>query len=101
MCLESVENRLINEGEARPVSPSIWSIILSTFTLFKDKRLCLLILLPLYSGLNQGFLYGEYTKVREKEAQGSSCVPVLYLKGPEGELEWDQFPGPTVAESMI
>ncbi|KAH0500667.1 Protein unc-93-like protein A [Microtus ochrogaster] len=36
-----------------------------TYTLlgiFNDKRLCLLMFLPLYSGLHQGFLYGEYTK---------------------------------------
>ncbi|CAH7305860.1 Unc93a [Phodopus roborovskii] len=62
VCLESVENRLVNEGEARPEPPPVWSTVLSTFTLFKDKRLCFLILLPLYSGLHQGFLYGEYTK---------------------------------------
>lgn len=60
--LESVENRLASEGEARPRSPPLLSTVLSTFTLFKDKRLCLLMFLPLYSGLHQGFLYGEYTK---------------------------------------
>ncbi|XP_013207771.1 protein unc-93 homolog A [Microtus ochrogaster] len=60
--LESVENRLASEGEARPRSPPLLSTVLSTFSLFKDKRLCLLMFLPLYSGLHQGFLYGEYTK---------------------------------------
>ncbi|CAO2628821.1 Protein unc-93 homolog A [Lemmus lemmus] len=60
--LESVENRLASEGEERPRSPPLRSTVLSTFMLFKDKRLCLLMLLPLYSGLHQGFLYGEYTK---------------------------------------
>lgn len=85
--LESVEERLASEGQARPRSPPLWSTVLSTFVLFKDKRLCLLMLLPLYSGLHQGFLYGEYTKVGEKEAQGSCCAPVLYLKEPEGVLK--------------
>lgn len=66
--LVSVENRLASEGEVRPRSPPLWSTVLSTFRLFKDKRLCLLMFLPLYSGLHQGFLSGEYTKVGEKEA---------------------------------
>lgn len=30
--------------------------------LFRDKRLCLLMFLPLYSGFQQEFLSGEYTK---------------------------------------
>ncbi|XP_023370417.1 protein unc-93 homolog A isoform X3 [Otolemur garnettii] len=33
-----------------------WSTLLSTFKLFRDRRLRLLVLLPLYSGLQQGFL---------------------------------------------
>nr|XP_021523512.1 protein unc-93 homolog A isoform X2 [Aotus nancymaae] len=43
-------------------SPPFWSTLLSTFKLYRDKRLCLLILLPLYSGLQQGFLSSEYTR---------------------------------------
>ncbi|XP_078226973.1 protein unc-93 homolog A isoform X2 [Callithrix jacchus] len=43
-------------------SPPFWSTLLSTFRLYRDKHLCLLILLPLYSGLQQGFLSGEYTR---------------------------------------
>ncbi|XP_032128447.1 protein unc-93 homolog A isoform X3 [Sapajus apella] len=43
-------------------SPPFWSTLLSTFKLYRDKRMCLLILLPLYSGLQQGFLSGEYTR---------------------------------------
>ncbi|XP_023370416.1 protein unc-93 homolog A isoform X2 [Otolemur garnettii] len=39
-----------------------WSTLLSTFKLFRDRRLRLLVLLPLYSGLQQGFLSGEYTR---------------------------------------
>ncbi|XP_028722462.1 protein unc-93 homolog A isoform X1 [Peromyscus leucopus] len=61
--LESVEDRMENEGEAGPRSSPLWSTLLATFMLFKnDKRLRLLILLPLYSGMNQGFMNGEYTK---------------------------------------
>ncbi|XP_029420371.1 protein unc-93 homolog A isoform X2 [Nannospalax galili] len=60
--LEPVKDKLETKGEKRLSSPTFWSTILSTFTLFRDRRLCLLILLPLYSGLQQGFLSGEYTR---------------------------------------
>uniref|UniRef100_UPI004038E755 protein unc-93 homolog A-like n=1 Tax=Callospermophilus lateralis TaxID=76772 RepID=UPI004038E755 len=50
-----------NEAETKP--PRLGSTLLSTFKLFRDKRLCLLTLLPMYSGLQQGFLSGEYTRV--------------------------------------
>ncbi|XP_071469967.1 protein unc-93 homolog A isoform X2 [Marmota flaviventris] len=49
-----------NEAETQP--PRLGSTLLSTFKLFRDKRLCLLTLLPMYSGLQQGFLSGEYTR---------------------------------------
>ncbi|NP_001136011.1 unc-93 homolog A2 isoform X1 [Mus musculus] len=60
--LESLEDKLENEGERRPRPPPLWSTLLSTFMLFRDKRLCLLMFLPLYSGFQQEFLSGEYTK---------------------------------------
>ncbi|XP_006882896.1 PREDICTED: protein unc-93 homolog A [Elephantulus edwardii] len=41
---------------------SSWANLLATFQLLRDKRLCLLVLLPLYSGMQQGFLAGDYTK---------------------------------------
>ncbi|XP_053448689.1 protein unc-93 homolog A isoform X1 [Nycticebus coucang] len=47
---------------AEEKQPPFWSTLLSTFRLFKDRRLRLLVLLPLYSGLQQGFLSGEYTR---------------------------------------
>uniref|UniRef100_A0A2K6C957 Protein unc-93 homolog A n=1 Tax=Macaca nemestrina TaxID=9545 RepID=A0A2K6C957_MACNE len=50
------------ESEGEKKSPPFWSTLLSTFKLYRDKRLCLLILLPLYSGLQQGFLSSEYTR---------------------------------------
>ncbi|XP_032022031.1 protein unc-93 homolog A isoform X2 [Hylobates moloch] len=50
------------ESGGKKRSPPFWSTLLSTFKLYRDKRLCLLILLPLYSGLQQGFLSSEYTR---------------------------------------
>uniref|UniRef100_H2QU16 Protein unc-93 homolog A n=1 Tax=Pan troglodytes TaxID=9598 RepID=H2QU16_PANTR len=50
------------ESEGEKKSVPFWSTLLSTFKLYRDKRLCLLILLPLYSGLQQGFLSSEYTR---------------------------------------
>ncbi|KAM6185266.1 protein unc-93 homolog A [Rhynchocyon petersi] len=41
---------------------SSWANLLATFKLLRDKRLCLLVLLPVYSGMEQGFLAGDYTK---------------------------------------
>lgn len=65
MFLEPIDDNPPNsEGEK---SPPFWSTLLSTFMLLRDKRLCLLILLPLYSGLQQGFISGEYTRVSEKQ----------------------------------
>nr|XP_004651135.2 protein unc-93 homolog A isoform X2 [Jaculus jaculus] len=61
--LEPIEDsKQKSDGEPESISESFSSTLLSTFRLFKDKRLCLLILLPLYSGLQQGFLSGEYTR---------------------------------------
>ncbi|XP_004368834.1 protein unc-93 homolog A isoform X2 [Trichechus manatus latirostris] len=48
-----------SEGEKK--SP-LWSNLLATFKLLGDKRLRLLILLPMFSGFEQGFLAGDYTK---------------------------------------
>ncbi|KAM7135076.1 protein unc-93 homolog A [Molossus nigricans] len=47
------------EGET---APSVRSTLLSTFKLFRDRRLCLLVLLPMYSGFEQAFLAGDYTR---------------------------------------
>lgn len=44
-------------------TPSFWSTFLATFQHLKDKRQCLLIPLTMYSGFEQGFLSGDYTKV--------------------------------------
>ncbi|NXF70500.1 UN93A protein, partial [Ciccaba nigrolineata] len=44
-------------------TPSFWSTFLATLQHLKDKRQCLLIPLTMYSGFEQGFLSGDYTKV--------------------------------------
>ncbi|KAM9316719.1 protein unc-93 homolog A-like [Gastrophryne carolinensis] len=41
---------------------SFWTKILATFTQLKDKRQILLIPLTMWSGFEQGFLSGDYTK---------------------------------------
>ncbi|XP_050805087.1 protein unc-93 homolog A isoform X4 [Gopherus flavomarginatus] len=41
---------------------SFWSTFLATFQHLKDKRQCLLIPLTMYSGFEQAFLAGDYTK---------------------------------------
>lgn len=74
-----------NEAETQP--PRLGSILLSTFKLFRDKRLCLLTLLPMYSGLQQGFLSGEYTRVGH--AVTARLVPLSRLH-PKGH----RVPGP-------
>ncbi|XP_004601122.2 protein unc-93 homolog A [Sorex araneus] len=48
-------------GGPREVAP-LWATLLATFRLLRDRRLCLLLLLPLYSGFQQAFLAGDYTK---------------------------------------
>lgn len=59
--LEAIEDSE-SQSEAQMKAPPFWVTLLSTFRLFRDKRLGLLILLPTYSGLQQGFLSGEYTR---------------------------------------
>lgn len=41
-----------------------WHTLLATFRLLKDWRLVALIPLTMYSGFEQSFLSGEYTKAR-------------------------------------
>ncbi|KAF6116884.1 unc-93-like protein A [Phyllostomus discolor] len=43
-------------------TPSVCSTLLSTFRLLRDRRLRLLVLLPMYSGFEQAFLAGDYTR---------------------------------------
>ncbi|XP_060611063.2 protein unc-93 homolog A-like [Anolis sagrei] len=51
----------LKENEVKKI-PSFWSTFLATFRQLKDIRQCLLIPLTMYSGFEQGFLAGDYTK---------------------------------------
>ncbi|XP_023562260.1 protein unc-93 homolog A isoform X2 [Octodon degus] len=77
MFLEPIDdNPPSNEGKK---SPPLWSTLLSTFRLLRDKRLRLLIPLPLYSGLQQGFLSGEYTRSYATCALGIQFVGYVMI----------------------
>lgn len=56
--------REVARGGLSPAAP-LCTTLLATFRLFRDKRLCLLVLLPLYSGFQQAFLAGDFTKVQQ------------------------------------
>ncbi|XP_039563477.1 protein unc-93 homolog A isoform X2 [Passer montanus] len=51
-----------NQAETEKEKPSFWSTFLATFRHLKDKRQCLLIPLTMYSGFEQAFLTGDYSK---------------------------------------
>lgn len=53
--------REVARGGLSTAAP-LCNTLLATFRLFRDKRLCLLVLLPLYSGFQQAFLAGDFTK---------------------------------------
>ncbi|CAK6446454.1 unnamed protein product [Pipistrellus nathusii] len=57
--LDPIRDTLHNgDGE----KPSVRSTVLSTFQLLRDRRLRLLLLLPMYSGFEQAFMAGDYTR---------------------------------------
>lgn len=61
-----------------------WHTFLATFRLLKDWRLLTLIPLTMYSGFEQSFLSGEYTKVRScaRAEQHQLCPQAItYLSG--------------------
>ena len=63
------------DGDREKRATPFWSTLLSTFKLLRDKRLRLLILLPMLSGFEQAFLSGDYTRVREGLAGGRLGAP--------------------------
>lgn len=102
MFLEAVEDR-----ESQSEAPPFGRTLLSTFRLFRDKRLCLLTLLPTYSGLQQGFLSGEYTRVGAAAAPAVTALvplPRLHLEGHRASQgpgwEGQGVPGPARAEDV-
>ncbi|XP_064301649.1 protein unc-93 homolog A isoform X2 [Phalacrocorax carbo] len=60
-------------------TPSFWSTFLATFQHLKDKRQCLLIPLTMYSGFEQGFLSGDYTKAYVTCALGIHYVGYVMI----------------------
>ncbi|OXB57473.1 hypothetical protein ASZ78_009250 [Callipepla squamata] len=60
-------------------TPSFWSTLLATFQHLKDKRQCLLIPLTMYSGFEQGFLAGDYTKTYVTCALGIHYVGYVMI----------------------
>lgn len=60
--LDNIDRNTTSEfrGNREP----FWHTFLATFRLLKDWRLVTLIPLTMYSGFEQSFLSGEYTKVR-------------------------------------
>ncbi|XP_026701439.1 protein unc-93 homolog A isoform X2 [Athene cunicularia] len=66
------------EKEA-PEAPSFWSTFLATLQHLKDKRQCLLIPLTMYSGFEQGFLSGDYTKTYVTCALGIHYVGYVMI----------------------
>uniref|UniRef100_A0A8C7A821 Protein unc-93 homolog A n=1 Tax=Neovison vison TaxID=452646 RepID=A0A8C7A821_NEOVI len=66
------------EGEGEKKSP-FWFTLLSSFRLLRDKRLRLLVLLPVYSGFEQAFLAGDYTRSYTTCALGIQFVGYVMI----------------------
>lgn len=53
------------------------STFLATIRLLKDRRLLLLIPMTIYSGLEQSYLWGEFTKVGNYGCLRAAIKPVI------------------------
>ncbi|XP_062858490.1 protein unc-93 homolog A [Trichomycterus rosablanca] len=60
--LDNIDGMKAQEFRRNKGDQSFFSTFLATFTLLRDKRLIMLIPLTMYSGFEQSFLAGEYTK---------------------------------------
>ncbi|XP_067900739.1 protein unc-93 homolog A isoform X2 [Heterodontus francisci] len=58
---------------------NLWTVLVATFTQLKDKRQCLLIVMTIYSGFEQGFLAGDYTKAYVTCALGIQYVGYVMI----------------------
>ncbi|KAM9679431.1 protein unc-93 homolog A isoform 4-T5 [Dama dama] len=67
------------EGDSEKRATPFWSTLLSTFKLLRDKRLRLLILLPMLSGFEQAFLSGDYTRSYATCALGIQFVGYVMI----------------------
>ncbi|XP_015277658.1 PREDICTED: protein unc-93 homolog A [Gekko japonicus] len=68
-----------NKEENKEKTPSFCSTFLATFWHLKDVRQCLLIPLTMYSGFEQGFLAGDYTKSYVTCALGIESVGYVMI----------------------
>ncbi|NXL72631.1 UN93A protein, partial [Leptocoma aspasia] len=60
--LDQIKSDQAETEKEKLEAPSFCSSFLATFRHLKDKRQCLLIPLTMYSGFEQGFLAGDYSK---------------------------------------
>lgn len=68
--LDDIDRDLAREFRKTKGNVSFCSTFLATFKLLRDPRLLLLIPLTMYSGFEQSFLSGEYTKVPDQIQTG-------------------------------
>ncbi|KAJ6664632.1 hypothetical protein lerEdw1_006205 [Lerista edwardsae] len=74
------EKKPSKQGEStEEEKPSFWFTFLATFRNIKDTRQCLLIPLTMYSGFEQGFLAGDYTKSYVTCALGINFVGYVMI----------------------
>ena len=52
------------EGEAK--SEGTCTLFISTLTFLRNRKMQLLIPITIFSGLEQGFVFGDFSKVRQK-----------------------------------
>ncbi|XP_031360388.2 protein unc-93 homolog A [Lonchura striata] len=60
--LDQIKSDQTETEKEKLEASSFWSTFLATFRHLKDKRQCLLIPLTMYSGFEQAFLAGDYSK---------------------------------------
>ncbi|XP_009889757.1 PREDICTED: protein unc-93 homolog A isoform X2 [Charadrius vociferus] len=77
--LDQIKSDQAETEKEKLETPSFWSTFLATFQHLKDKRQCLLIPLTMYSGFEQGFLSGDYTKTYVTCALGIHYVGYVMI----------------------
>ncbi|KAJ7411563.1 Protein unc-93 A [Willisornis vidua] len=77
--LDQIKSDQAETEKEKLETPSFWSTFLATFKHLKDKRQCLLIPLTMYSGFEQGFLSGDYTKAYVTCALGIQYVGYVMI----------------------
>ncbi|XP_048391485.1 protein unc-93 homolog A isoform X2 [Stegostoma tigrinum] len=58
--LDHLDKKEVQDFKQKEIK--VLAVLVATFTQLKDKRQCLLIVMTMYSGFEQGFLAGDYTK---------------------------------------